>query len=313
MRPRKIKLDEIRIDGGTQPRAEIDQEAVGDYAEDMRRGDVFPPVEVVSDGVAYWLTNGFHRYHATKKAGQKSIAAHVLSGTQDDAIWASLAANKTHGLRRTNADKVKAIRTALRFRSKLSSRVIADHIGVSGNSVLKYKAEMQSTAQVAQSNTVTSKDGRERPAHPKSGTPIDISAIPMGDGEPRARPEPAEPADQVGTPITGGKRESIVEALARRGEITDLMGLVSKIKTTVAAAKERGDPLFAEISMSNMQADCGNVRRALRAARPFAVCVYCSGDGCKACLDRGWMGEFAYKACAASELKGDDADEEGDE
>jgi hypothetical protein len=57
---KKINLDVIRIDGETQPREELDQEMVAEYAEFMRDGIKFPPVRVFFDGSNYWLVDGFH-------------------------------------------------------------------------------------------------------------------------------------------------------------------------------------------------------------------------------------------------------------
>lgn len=102
-----IKL--IRIDGGTQSRVSIDQTVVSEYADSIEAGSVFPPVRVYFDGVSYWLGDGFHRYFAHLKAGKEGIATDVVNGTQRDALLYSVSANALHGLRRTNADKRKAV------------------------------------------------------------------------------------------------------------------------------------------------------------------------------------------------------------
>lgn len=110
---KKLNLNAIRIDGGTQARVEISQEVVGDYAEAVKVGIEFPPVIVFNDGAENWLADGFHRYHAHKAAGKASIEADIRSGTAREAILFSLSANGTHGLRRTNQDKRKAVETLL--------------------------------------------------------------------------------------------------------------------------------------------------------------------------------------------------------
>ena len=103
----------IRIDGGTQPRASINLDAVNEYAEAITSGASLPPPTVFHDGADYWLADGFHRYHANKKIGAVSLECEVIEGTQRDAILHSLSANQTHGLRRTNEDKKKAVMTLL--------------------------------------------------------------------------------------------------------------------------------------------------------------------------------------------------------
>jgi len=105
-----IKIDQIRIDGGTQPRCAINEATVAEYAESL---DSLPPVSLFFDGKDYWLADGFHRYHAHRKAGAKEIAATIHNGTARDAILFSVGANATHGLRRTNADKRQAVETLL--------------------------------------------------------------------------------------------------------------------------------------------------------------------------------------------------------
>jgi hypothetical protein len=104
-----LNLEKIRIDCGTQARATINQDTVADYADSMRTGSIFPAVTVFFDGVDYYLADGFHRYFATQKVGSPGIEASVINGTIRDAILYSLGANDEHGLRRTAADKRKAI------------------------------------------------------------------------------------------------------------------------------------------------------------------------------------------------------------
>ncbi|MCK4602822.1 MAG: hypothetical protein KAU28_10180 [Phycisphaerae bacterium] len=111
--PKTLKLDQIRIDGGTQPRVAIDQGIVDEYAEKYSNGVDFKPVIVFFDGATYWLADGFHRYWANKRIDCDYIFANVHQGTQRDAILYSVGANATHGLRRTNADKRKAVLTML--------------------------------------------------------------------------------------------------------------------------------------------------------------------------------------------------------
>ena len=88
---KKLNLLTIRIDGGTQPRQQINYTVVKDYAEQLREGTKFPPVIVFFDGAEYWLADGFHRYHATKSNASTTVIADVKSGSQYEAkffAWA---------------------------------------------------------------------------------------------------------------------------------------------------------------------------------------------------------------------------------
>jgi len=109
----ELSLTNLKINGGTQPRQAISDETVLEYAEALRDGAVFPPVVVVRDGANLWLVDGFHRFHAHRSCGRETIAANVREGTLRDAVLHSLSANVEHGLRRTNADKRKAVLTML--------------------------------------------------------------------------------------------------------------------------------------------------------------------------------------------------------
>jgi len=110
---KQIDLDKIRLDGGTQMRAEIDYHAVEDYSHAYASGVDMPELTVFCDGSTNWLGDGFHRWHAAKKAGMKSVLCHVKQGSLRDAILFAAGVNDTHGLRRTPADKRIAVRTLL--------------------------------------------------------------------------------------------------------------------------------------------------------------------------------------------------------
>ena len=110
MRAEKIGLGKIRIDGGTQPRTELNQEVVSEYAENIDR---LPPGRAMFDGKVYWLFDGFHRFFAHKAAKRTTMMLEVTEGAQRDAKLASLSANADHGLRRTQDDKRKAVTTTL--------------------------------------------------------------------------------------------------------------------------------------------------------------------------------------------------------
>lgn len=129
----KINIADIRVNGGTQSRAGINRETVAEYAEAMQAGATFPPLVVFHDGASYWLADGFHRYHAYAQINAHDVPADVRQGSQRDAILFSVGANASHGLRRTNDDKRRAVMVLLNDPewSKWSNREIARQCGVS--------------------------------------------------------------------------------------------------------------------------------------------------------------------------------------
>jgi hypothetical protein len=110
----RIKLEKIRLDGGTQPRKEIDEPLVQHYTEVLLDGkDKFPPIDLWFDSKSYWPSDGFHRFHAHKRAGFKDIEANVYQGTKRDAFLACLKANGKHGKPRTPDERRYVVQMAL--------------------------------------------------------------------------------------------------------------------------------------------------------------------------------------------------------
>ena len=110
----RIKLEKIRLDGNTQPRKEIDEQLVQHYTDKLLEGKTkFTPIDLWFDGKVYWPSDGFHRYHAHKRAGYKDIEANVKTGTKRDAFIACLPANSKHGKQRTPEETRYSVRMAL--------------------------------------------------------------------------------------------------------------------------------------------------------------------------------------------------------
>jgi len=211
-----LRLDQIRIDGGTQPRVAIDEDVVADYADLYRSGMDLPPVTVFHDGATHWLADGFHRYWANKRINCKHIFADVRQGTQRDAVLYSVGANASHGLRRTNADKRKAVLTMLEDKewSQWSDREIAKRCGVSDKTV--GAARKNHTAEIPQYD-----QGRRTFTHPKTGKPTTMNTPNIGRRSP-AKPSPprqimtkeeyeagGEADANAGAPPAGAKQPSI--------------------------------------------------------------------------------------------------------
>jgi len=134
----RIKLEKIRLDGGTQPRKEIDETLVQHYTEVLLDGkDKFPPIDLWFDGKVYWPSDGFHRYHAHKRAGFKDIEANINQGTKRDAFIACLKANGKHGKQRTPDERRWVVQLALEDieLGEKSDKEIAIHCDVSSMTV----------------------------------------------------------------------------------------------------------------------------------------------------------------------------------
>lgn len=128
-----MDLNRLNIDGGTQTRVALNEAVVAEYAEALLEGAKLPMVTAFFDGSTYWLADGFHRYFAHKQAKKGGINVDVRQGTKRDAVLFSTGANSTHGLRRTNEDKRRAVRVLLDDEewSTWSDREIAKQCDVS--------------------------------------------------------------------------------------------------------------------------------------------------------------------------------------
>ena len=162
-----IRNDGIKIDGGTQMRAQLDAATVAEYADAMTDGGwgQFPPVIAYYDGSDYWLADGFHRLAAFRSIANYSdamIPADVRSGTRRDAILHAAGANASHGLRRTNADKRRSVETLLRDEewAKWSNMEIARRCNVSEGTVRNIRGDMERTSQITKSDERHGADGR---------------------------------------------------------------------------------------------------------------------------------------------------------
>lgn len=129
----------------TQSRVRLNSETLADYAEAMRDGEEFPPVELFFDGKNYYLVDGFHRFaaHMSVHGENEPINADVIPGSLRDAILCSVSVNATHGLPRTNADKRRAVSVLLSDEEwgQWSSREIARRCRVSDVFVEKVRRE----------------------------------------------------------------------------------------------------------------------------------------------------------------------------
>jgi hypothetical protein len=148
---RVMKLSELTRDAGTNPRVALHPSIVHEYALAMRDGDSFPPVRAISDGQVYWLVDGYHRVAALEQNGTDSVAVAYSSGGLEEARWESCAANKAHGLHRSNEDKRLSVERALLTErgAHLSDRQIARYCGVHHDTVGRIRRRLVDCGRLA--------------------------------------------------------------------------------------------------------------------------------------------------------------------
>lgn len=218
MTAESIALSAIRTDGGTQARAGLCEETVEEYAAHLKTGASMPRVVVFHDGADHWLADGFHRVAAYLRAGRKVIPADVRQGTRRDAVLHACGANAEHGLRRTNADKRRAVETLLRDEewSQWPQAQIAKTCGVSREYVSRVFGDVRSSCDRSQDGERTVKrNGKtytqntanigktraQKPAEePESTAPVAPPAAPTVAIEPTPPVIASEPPASVAPP-----------------------------------------------------------------------------------------------------------------
>lgn len=142
----RLEISLIQVGRATQSRVKLNQKLIDEYAEAITEKANFPPLTVFYDGTHYWLADGFHRLEAAKKTLASTIAVDIRQGTQRDAVLYSVGANATHGLKRSNTDKRRAVLTLLSEPewSQWSNNEVAKQCCVAEGLVRKLKEELSS-------------------------------------------------------------------------------------------------------------------------------------------------------------------------
>jgi hypothetical protein len=161
-----LAIQQIIADESVQPRAEIKPEVAREYSEVLANGASLPPLVVFHDGKHYWLSEGFHRRKAYELANITEVPVIVHEGGKRDAMLHAVGSNATHGLRRTNADKRRAVEMVLKDEewNVNSDRWIAEKCAVSHEFVRQLRGEQVSTVDTS-AQARTGKDGKQYPVN----------------------------------------------------------------------------------------------------------------------------------------------------
>lgn len=182
-----LRLDSVRLDGGTQPRAAMNKNVIEEYGGFITDGAVFPAVTVFYDGAEYWLADGFHRFQAHREINALEIDADVKQGSKRDAVLYSVGANSSHGLRRTNDDKKRAVKVLLEDSewTGWSDREIARRCGVSHEFVRQVRPQVST---VDASDKRKGADGKSYSAKQKVSEPDNTSSAQSAEPELESEP-----------------------------------------------------------------------------------------------------------------------------
>lgn len=281
MKIRKKQLVQIKAlvsDEKFQSRTRTDEGTLADYKDAMSNGASMPPIVVADvDGVLF-IVDGWHRVSAALALGWLELEAFVEPMTINEAVWEAASANKAHGLRRSNADKIRAVEMvfALDDTASVSDREIARRIGVSHEFVRQH---------------------RSRGATPDTmeGDDIENDVDDQDDGDDRDSDGDVEPQ----SPKDSTPKDALFDAKHKYLAIIAQFDAVRAALTLLQT-----DPDGYSINWNALDADTKNAKRCLTDAMPHAPCCYCNGDGCDACKATGWLGKIATEMAPKNLKKG---------
>lgn len=229
-----LPLKQIRLDGGTQVRASIKEEAVMRYATDMEGGAIFPALRVFFDGTDYWLADGFHRYHAALRIGVADFLCEVDTGTARDALYYGSTANNLHGQPMDNADKRKVTMIFIEdFEwGQWSNSEIARQLHVSPPFVAKMRGESAPAVRkyITPKGNVAEKrkpEKKDKPAKPAKEAPL---------------VEPPKPADP---PAVDHRQEMVDELISQNETLTDRLAVT--VMDATAEEKKAAEDLIKQL------------------------------------------------------------------
>lgn len=271
---------------GLQTRVGIDERTVSEYAEAMRGGAVFPPVKVFEEPCAgaYYLADGFHRVEAAIRAGRKSVDAEVVRGTFTDALRYALGCNARHGKRLTNEDKRRSLEMAWESRSELfggdpSASLLAQTCCVHRNTAQQFIEGVKSR-QVAQDV-----QPERIPQPPRRIVGLDGKSYRTAKGH-----AAGVIVDRFGVEVPIQLNQAF-----KGGKIDEVLALISKARSLVKIEIERGNPEFTQAKEDRIVLHLSNAYRELSdSVRPYCVCRWCQGTGCRACGESGFQTKAQY-------------------
>ncbi|MBC8440607.1 MAG: ParB N-terminal domain-containing protein [Deltaproteobacteria bacterium] len=147
---KQIPVSSIILDEDIYPRKGIDHRRVGIFAENIRDGFAFDPIEVApcpdKPGI-YRLLDGAHRWSAYKSMGVEEVNAIIKDLEGNDPLL--YAAAKAIGPKQLTEDEARdTARRAYSGNSRLSSADIGKAIGRARRTVDSYIADLRAATQM---------------------------------------------------------------------------------------------------------------------------------------------------------------------
>lgn len=326
----ELDITLIRVEPELQARVSLDPVVVSDYALSINS---LPPVVVYFDGTYHFLADGHLRLAAHKKAKRQVVRAEVRLGTKRDAQLFAVGANMAHGLRRSRADKRRAVQLLLAD-SHWASRTstwIAEHAGVSEPFVSKVRDELGdgATRRLAKNGRVleTKRIGRRHRTSDRREVEGAASAILPSTPAPRSHSKhlksrtdsessgaPRAPSADIASALLNLAESTLDRGLAPPvvelqhlmiGVVGVVRELHARFQVVLERAKTNGKSLLV-VQGSGIEHQLRELERSLLFITPDRPCPSCQGGDadCHRCQGGRWIGRPAnFDANATAETE----------
>jgi len=221
-----------------------------EYAEAMAQGATFPLPKAVSDGVTYWVWDGFHTIQAHEFRGVAQLEVQVTDGTRRDAVLMAVQANASHGARRTSADKRRAIETMLRDGEwgRWSDQKIAAQCHADPKTVGTVRRKLEVSLEIPEMGTrrTVTRGGKTYEMDTgRIGGAVASGSAAVGDAE---EPQAARAEPCMGLPLTPSTREGdrVVSSELRQTPRHQQAGTVVPQVAGAVSTEDEGDQLVLD-------------------------------------------------------------------
>lgn len=305
----KLQLSQIEIDPSLQCREKQDVDTIAEYSAAYKAGAKIPPMVVFNDGKKRWLADGFHRHPAAKSAGLKTIAVEERKGTKRDALLFAVSANAEHGLRRTNADKRRAVETLLSDAewSKWPGAEIARRCAVTHTFVNNVKREIAPKMPETVSGEIQrapAKTAKKAPL-PKIADSSVKSENSESDNDIEGLLDDEPAGGQTDDPMRSAEVETLHAAHDAHNPTREI---ANRIKEIIRDWEAIGQDAHPFISAQSIVAHLKSAADEIRLGQPHASCPYCKGAKCRAregwvtaCKGTGWVPKAVYDSAPDKE------------
>jgi hypothetical protein len=284
---RKVHVSDLVLDDRCQARETINSDAIAEYSLAYESGVELPPISVFAVSGKLYVVDGYHRAPAAIKAGLDFIRINIVGeGTLDDAAWYATGVNQSHGVRRSNADKRRAVRMALETEIGVeqSTQTLAKHVGVS----VELATEVRRAWESARHQTPDRRKDSAGRWQPSRRDRTDTST-PKTAKSNKSRSEPPEKITEVEAPeaLPFEPAAETREPMPMYGRV--LLRIAADLKSARRAALD-ALPTDAELNgvRQRVESSIKEAEAAIKLAEPV-VCTKCGGDGCDPCGSRGWV------------------------